>query len=160
MSQNLVSLVFTKDQQAAVLALIVQILQMMVGTITLEPDESRDLTHMGTGSDRFVRIVLVALRQNPDILPRNFDIDEAFRDLEALDNLAPVILAVQQLLTRLLDTRMALGSDLIVAANRGYGLMQANGNADGLEEALNEASYRYAKKRRKPKPENNDDGNK
>jgi len=25
---------------------------------------------------------------------------------------------------------------------------------------LNEASYRYAKKRRKPKPENNDDSNK
>lgn len=151
MSQNLVSMLITKEQQAAVLALIAQILQILAGTITLEPDERAALTKAGTSSDRFIRLILLALRQNPDIVPRNLDVDEAHRDLEALDALIPIIAAVQQLLTRLEDTRTALGSDLMVAANRGYALMQASGNAAGLEEVLNEASYRYAKKRRKPK---------
>ena len=151
MSQNLVSMVITRDQQSTVLALIAQILQVLAGTISLDPDDRRTLTSMGVGSDRFVRIVLRALQQNPDIVPRNLDVAEAVADLEALEMLLPILSALQQLVARVEDTRLALGSDLMISANRGYALMQANGSADGLEEALNEASYRYAKKRRKSK---------
>jgi hypothetical protein len=151
MSQNLVSMVITKEQQATVLSLIAQILQILAGTISLDADERRSLTSMGSGSDRFVRIVFRALQQNPDIVPRNLDLAEAAADLEALETLLPILSALQQVVARVEDTRLALGSDLMNMANRGYALMQANGSADGLEEALNEASYRYAKKRRKPK---------
>ena len=154
MSQNLVSIVLTKEQQSTVMALLLQVTEMLAGLVSLEPEDRRTLTKGGAGSDRFIRIVLMALRQNPDIVPRNLDVDEAHRDLEALDMLAPIVATVQQLLVRLEDTRMALGSDVMVAANRGYALMQANGNVDGLEEVLSEASYRYAKRRRKAKAEN------
>ena len=156
--QNLVSMVITKEQQTTVLALIAQILQILDKLLSLEPEERRYLTNMGVGSDRFVRIVYMSLRQNPGIVPPNFDVEEYGRDVESLDMLLPIAAALQQLLTRVEDTRTALGSDLIVAANRGYALMQANGNADGMEEALKEASYRYAKNRRKPKKD--DDGEK
>lgn len=156
MSQNLVSIVITKDERDSVLALIAQIIQVLAGLIPgLQPDERKALTSMGAGSDRFVRIVHMALQQNPDIVPRNLSVEEFTRDLEALDMLMPILSALQQLLTRVEDTRTALGSDLMVAANRGYALMQANGNYEGMEDALNEASYRYAKNRRKPKK---DDG--
>ena len=73
--------------------------------------------------------------------------------LRRLPDPLPIIGALQQLMARVEDTRTALGSDLMHAANRGYALMQANGSTDGLEEALNEASYRYAKRRRKAKAE-------
>lgn len=157
MSQNLISLLFTKDQQAAVLALLAQILQILSGTITLEPDERRGLTKAGAGSDHFIRIVYLALQQNPGIVPRNFDLAEVEADLAAHDLLLPILTMLQQVLARVEDTRTALGSDLMVAANRGYALLKANGSADGLEDVLNEASYRYAKKRRKPMPENDGD---
>ena len=100
-----------------------------------------------------MRIVHLALQQNPDIVPRNLSVEEFTRDLEAMDMLVPILAALQQLLTRVEDTKTALGSDLMVAANRGYALMQVNGNYEGMEEALKEASYRYAKNRRKPKKE-------
>ena len=151
MSQNLVSITITQEQQTTSLALVKQVSETLTGTVTLDPDERRALTLMGAGSDRFVRIVLLALQQNPDIVPRNLDVAEATADLAALDMILPIIATVQQLLARLEDTRTALGSDLMHVANRGYALMQANGSAGGLEEALNEASYRYAKRRRKPK---------
>ena len=154
MSQNLVSMLITKEQRDTVLALIVQIIQVLSGLIPgLQPDERKALTNMGAGSDRFVRIVHMALQQNPDIVPRNLSVEEFTRDLEALDMLMPILSALQQLVTRVEDTKTALGSDLMVAANRGYALMQVNGNYEGMEDALKEASYRYAKNRRKTKPE-------
>lgn len=154
MSQNLVSIVITKEHRDGVLALIAQIFQILSGLISgLQAEERRALINMGAGSDRFVRTVHMALQQNPDIVPRNLSVEEFTRDLEALDMLMPIIAALQQLLTRCEDTRTALGSDLMVSANRGYALMQANGNYEGMEDALKEASYRYAKNRRKSKPE-------
>jgi len=159
-SQNLVSLLITKDQQSALMALLVQFLQILQGLIDLEPEQRARLITKGAGSDRFVRIVILALQQNPDIVPRNLDVAEAQADLDALEMLEPIVTMLRQVLSRVEDTQMALGSDLMVFANKGYALMQANGSAAGLEDALNEASYRYAKKRRKPKAENDDNNSK
>ena len=74
MSQNLVSITITQEQQTTSLALVKQVSETLAGTVTLDPDERRALTLMGAGSDRFVRIVLLALQQNPDIVPRNLDV--------------------------------------------------------------------------------------
>lgn len=153
MTQNLISIRVSKEDQAKVLALIAQILQILGNLLSLDADERRSLITMGPLSDRFVRIIVLALEQNPDIVPRNLNVEEARADLESFDMLLPILAALQQLLTRVEDTRTALGSDLMVAANRGYALLQANGNNDGFEEILKEASYRYAKGRRKPKAE-------
>lgn len=152
MSQNLVSMVITKEQQLTVLALIAQILQILDGLISLDVDDRRSLINKGPGSDRFVRIILLALQQNPGVVPRNMDLTEAHADMDALDMLEPIVAALLQLTARVEDTKTALGSDLMVMANKGYALLQANGNVDGLEEVLNEASYRY-KRRRKSKSE-------
>jgi hypothetical protein len=153
MKQNLVSISVTQEQQAAVLALIAQIFEILADLLSIDADVRRGLTKKGVMSDHFVRLIVLALEQNPDIVPPNLNVAEAKAGLAAYDMLLPILTAVQQLLTRIQDTRTALGSDLMVAANKGYSLLQDNGNRDGFEEILKEASYRYAKNRRKPKPE-------
>ena len=89
------------------------------------------------------------MAQNPDILPRGIDINAALADLEAMDNLMVVLKAMQQLTGMIEDTVAALGSDAMVTANLGYGLMQSVGKAAGLEEVVKELSYRHGRTRKK-----------
>jgi hypothetical protein len=149
MQQDLVSIAVTKELQTAVLGLVAQINQQLPGLITLPAAERRGFTMMGPKSERYARGVLLTLQQNADIVPRSIDVGAAVADLEALDNLLPILKAVQQLAERLEDTTAALGSDVMVVANIGYGLMKSVGRSAGLDDILKELSYRHAKSRRK-----------
>ncbi|MUV12590.1 hypothetical protein [Noviluteimonas gilva] len=149
MQQDLVSMVVSKELQAQLLQLIQQIKDLLPDLISLESGQRRSHLMMGPGSDRYVRVSLTAMAQNPDILPRSIDINAALADLEAMDNLTVVLKAMQHLTGMIEDTVAALGSDAMVTANLGYGLMQTVGKAAGLEEVVKELSYRHARKRRK-----------
>ena len=77
------------------------------------------------------------------------DIDAALAGLEAMDNLLVILKAMQQLTELMEDTVAALGSDAMVAANIGYGMMRSVGKTAGLDEIVKELSYRHARPRRK-----------
>ncbi|UHQ20211.1 hypothetical protein LVB87_03345 [Lysobacter sp. KIS68-7] len=147
--QNLASLVVTKELQAQLLSLIQQFRQHLPGLIALEADERKALTMMGPKSEGFARLGLVQMRQNPDLMPRGLDMDGAFADLEARDNLIPVLQALQQLIEELDDTVAALGSDVMVVANLVYGILKSAGGGAGLDEAVREMSIRHKKSRKK-----------
>lgn len=109
---------------------------------------------MGAGSETYARLALESGKQNQQILPRGVDIEAAMQDLEALDNLRPVLKALQQLTEMLDDTVAALGSDVMFVANLVYSLLQSVGKAEGLDETLKELRARHARPRRKkPTPE-------
>ena len=149
MTQNLISLVITKEQAETALALIRQVNAVLNGLITLKPGQRRSLTMMGPKSERYARGVILSLQQNAAIVPASVDVAGAAQDLETMDNLTPVLKAWQQTLERLQDTIDALGSDVMVTANQGFQLMKALGKAQGLEEITKELSYRHAKPKRK-----------
>ncbi|KGQ17936.1 hypothetical protein LF41_1790 [Lysobacter dokdonensis DS-58] len=152
--QDLVSMVVTKEVQATVLGLIEQIRQQIPGRVSLSVDQRRSLQLMGPRSENYGRLCLVTIAQNLDLLPRGIDIDEAFADLEARDNLIPILKALQQLVEEIDDTIAALGSDVMVVANTSYGVMKAAGGNAALDEAVRELSMRHRKTRKKSeKPE-------
>ena len=148
MQQDLVSITVTKDVQNQVLVLIAQINHLLPGLISLPAGERRQFAMMGPKSERFARGVLVALQQNTDIVPRSIDLAAAVADLEAHDNLASITAALMQLTERVADTQAAAGSDAMVVANIGYGLMKSVGRAAGLDDVLEELRYRHRKTRR------------
>ncbi|MUV13487.1 hypothetical protein [Noviluteimonas gilva] len=152
--QNLASMTVTKETQATILALIAQIRQLLPGLLSLSVDQRRSLQLFGPASQNYGRLALVTIAQNLHLLPRGIDIDAAFADLEARDNLVPILTAVQQLVEELDDTIAALGSDVMVVANQSYGVMNAAGGDAGLDEALKELRLRHRKTRKKSeKPE-------
>lgn len=149
MSQNLVSLVVTDEQLAAVQAGLQQIEAALPGLIALENGERRGLMLMGPRSEPFARQTLRVLEQNPGIVPPSLDLAGARADLDALDKLTPVLERMQKLVARLDDTVAALGSDVMDLALEGYGQIKLSGGAHGLDELRRELGTRFAKTRRK-----------
>lgn len=154
MQQNLVSIAVSKALQTSLIQQVAHFKQQLPDLISLTNEERRSLTMMGPKSENFARLALVSMQQNPALIPRGIDLDAAFADLEARDNLIPVLKALQSLVEEIEDTVSALGSDVMVVANIGYGLMKSAGGGAGLDEAVRELSYRHRKRARKSeKPE-------
>ena len=154
MQQDLVSRVVTKELQAQVLQLIRQIHEKLPNLIALPVGERRSRPMLGAKSQKYTRVCLATLAQNPELIPRGIDIEAALADLEAMDNLMVVLQALQQLTELVEDTVAALGSDAMFVANLGYGLIKSVGKSSGLDEIVKELSYRHARPRRKkPTPE-------
>lgn len=150
MAQNIISIVISDEQGAALLAAVDQLEKQLADkTHELDADQRRELLKMGVRSETFVRQALAALDKNRQVVPPSLGLDEALADLRALDVLRPVLQRLEQLTERLRDTEMALGSDLMDTAVEGYGLLKLTGRNQGLDGLLKELGGRFARRSRK-----------
>ena len=127
--------------------------QRLAGLIGLTPDERRELTKMGDKSEAFCRQAVTTLAKHPHVLPRNFSLEDYRGDLEALDALRPLLTRLQRLYDRMVDSEMALGSDLMVSSLEGYAHLKVAGEGDGLDTLKEALGARFNRKRRQePEP--------
>jgi hypothetical protein len=153
MTQNRISLRLTGEDIVAAEDAITTLEQRLTGLIGLTPDERRELTKMGDKSEAFCRQAVITLGKHPDVLPRNFDVDEYRADLAALDTLRPLLVRLQRVYDRMVDSEMALGSDLMVASLEGYAHLKVAGRGDGLDTLKEALGARFNRKRRQePEP--------
>ena len=152
MSQNLISLTLSDEQQSAAAAALTALEAAFAGLMSLDGDERRSLLRMGPKSEVFCRQTLSVLAQNPQIVPPSLNLVEAHADLLALDRLRPLLDRLQRLAERGQDTEAALGSDVMDLALEGYGLLKVSGRNQGLEGLRKELSSRFAKSRRASVP--------
>lgn len=153
MTQNRISLRLADEDVVAVEDAIATLEQRLTGLIGLTPDERRELTKMGDKSEAFCRQAVITLGKHPDVLPRNFDVDEYRADLAALDALRPLLARLQRVYDRMVDSEMALGSDLMVASLEGYAHLKVAGRGDGLDTLKDALGARFNRKRRQePEP--------
>lgn len=150
MPQDLVSIELTDAQIADAQAGLTQAETALADLIALPPDESRGFTFMGTRSEPFCRQTLRVLGQNPQIVPPSLNLAGAQADLDALDKLRPLQERLRKLLTRVDDTLMALGSDVMATALEGYGQLRLSGDAYGLDDLRREVGARFNPRRRPP----------
>ena len=154
MSQNIVSISLSGDDITAIRSMLAGLEEKLKAMVELTADQRVSLLRMGARSEAFVRHTLDTLEQDPDILPRSFDLEEMQRDLKALDDLRPIFSRLRQLGGRAADTERALGSDLYSAALAAYRFAKA---ADGsaVADALREhGAERFASTgKRSPAPE-------
>lgn len=138
MPQNLVSLRLSAETLAAVEQAIGALEAFSKPMRTLTADEIRALAKMGDKSAEFCRQTAMVLEQNQNIIPPSFDLTKMQGDLVAIESLDRQILRLKEILAKMEDTRIALGSDIMSAASDGYVLMQMFGKAEGLS-ALQQA---------------------
>lgn len=150
MAQNLISLSYSAEQIAAIEQTIATLESQLSGLISLDADERKRLTRMGSKSQEFCRETLVALRNNPQIVPPSLSVAEAQADLAAMDALRPIVHRLQQLAERAQDTDVALGSDVMDFALEGYALLKVSGRSQGLEALRKALSARFARASRTP----------
>ncbi len=146
MSQNLVDLTPTPQSLASIDDALATLTNELSGLIGLTDKQRRGLPKMGDQSEAFCRTAATVFAQYPDVLPRNFAIDEFQRDLATFDALRPRLLQLERLYQRVKDTQMALGSDLMTAAMEGYAVLKVAGKGEGLDEARRALGARFAKR--------------
>ena len=66
--------------------------------IDLKPDERQAMLKFGEKNRSFVGKAAIVAEQNPDILPRNFNLDDMKADASLIEDLYPLITAVTNLL--------------------------------------------------------------
>lgn len=143
MSQNLIDFELAPEVLIEIdgaIGTLEQHLSMLIG---LPPGFRR--IRMGDGSEAFCRQAVVAFIENPDVLPRNFDLEAYKRDLVTLDALRPRLSRIARLHERMEDTETALGSDLMANSLEGYAVLKVAGKGAGLDGLRAMLSARFAR---------------
>ena len=119
--------------------------------VDLSAEERKALPKMGDKSRAFVSKALEVATQNPDFLPRSFDLDEMRKDVQLFEALFPLLMALTQLQELVDDTCLAVGSEAYASALQVYNYAKASGQGSGLDSVIGEMGQRFVKKPRKPK---------
>jgi hypothetical protein len=114
-------------------------------------EERKSLNKMGDRSQAFVTKALEVAKQNPDILPRSFDLEEMRLDVELFEAMYAIVAAFAQLEGMLDDTYKLVGSEAYTAALKVYNYAKASGDEAGLAPAIAELGQRFARKQAKEK---------
>ena len=146
MPDNRVSAELSEADQQAVLSAINTIREKLPFLIDLSPEDRKALPRLGDKSRGFVSQALEVASQNTDILPRSFDVEEMRKDVELLNALSPVMLALAQLNELVDDTFMEVGSEAYTAALAVYQYTRAAGKGAALDNALDALGQRFARK--------------
>ena len=120
--------------------------------VDLSSDDRKALPKMGDKSRAFVSIALEVAVQNPEFLPRSFDLEEMRKDVQLFEALYPVLRSLTQL-QLVDDTTLAVGSEAYAAALQVYNYAKASGQGAGLDAVVVEMGRRFARKAGKAKSE-------
>jgi hypothetical protein len=129
-----------------VLAAIRTIRDKLPFLLDLTPEERRSLPRMGDKSRAFVTQALTVAEQNADILPRSFDTAEMRKDVELMQALEPILLAVAQLHELIDDSFVEVSSEAYAAALAVYQYAKASGRGAALDSLLDTLGQRFARK--------------
>jgi hypothetical protein len=140
----------SKDQEDVMKA-VAMIKAKLPFLVDLNAEERKALPKMGDKSRVFVSKALEIATQNPDFLPRSFDLEELRRDVQLFEALYPLLLSLTQLQELLDDTCLAVGSEAYAAALQVYNYAKASGNGGGMDAVIGEMGQRFARKPRKAK---------
>jgi len=133
MSNNLISLSLTNDQIAAIDGTLGQLENQLQGLISLSIEARHRATKMGPKSEAFCRQTINALNLYPQIAPPSIGVARANANVSLLDQLRPILQRLHHLSERSADTELAIGSDIMVAALKGYRAIKTFGRGEGLE---------------------------
>lgn len=153
MGQNIVDVIFDEATLADIDGALATLDARLIGLVSLDPVKRRRLHKMGDKSEAFCRLAVDVLTGNPQILPGNFDLGALQRDVAALDALRARMVRVQRLYQRMLDTEMALGSDIMSNSVEGYAILKVAGKSAGLDGLRKQLAVRFKNKRSKGDPE-------
>ena len=154
MADNKISANFSATDRLAVMDAIATIRQKLPFLIDLTTEDRRTIVKMGDKSRAFVSKALEVATQNPEFLPRSFNLEEMRQDLALYEALYPILLGLTQLQELVDDTCMAAGSEAYASALAVYGYAKARGDVTGLDAVINEMGRRFTSRSKKKQPEN------
>ncbi|MBD2346135.1 hypothetical protein [Anabaena subtropica] len=153
MANNRASTKLSPADKEAVMNAIATIKEKLPFLIDLSTEERKSLPKLGDKSRAFVTKALEIATQNPDFLPRSFDLDEMRQDIELFEALYPILLSLTQLQELVDDTSVAVGSEAYAASLMVYNYAKASGRGAGLDSMIDDLGRRFARKSKKIQPQ-------
>lgn len=146
-----ISAALTQSDRDAVMDAVATIKAKLPFLVDLSAEERKALPKMGDKSRAFVSKALEVATQNPDFLPRSFNLEELRKDVQLFEAIYPIMVALMQLSELVDDTSLAVGSEAYAAALQVYAYAKASGNVGGMDAVVGEMGQRFARKPRKVK---------
>lgn len=148
--QNLMTLKLSPEQLEEIDRALQLLEQQLQGLRALDHASKSRIRRLGNRTDTFCRNTLEMLADNPALVPPSLDVADALGDLNAREQLRPRLARLSKLLERGNDTMVALGSDAMIAAVKGYGLLKLMGQNEGLQSKRKELASQLKRTRRAP----------
>jgi hypothetical protein len=148
--ENRISATLAIEDRDAILAAIQTIKTRMPFLLALSTDTLKGMPRMGDQGRAFVAKVVEVANQNPDFLPRSFDVEEMRKDLALFEAMQPIRLALSQLVELVDGTTSVAGSEAYASALAVYQYAKANGKTMGLEGAVDDMARRFGRKVKSP----------
>ena len=147
MSYTNISAGLTPAQIAAINTAIASIKTNVNFLINLTKDERKTLSKMGDDGFSYVTKALDYAQNNTTILPQNFVLAEAQKDLKLANDLRPILQQVAQLAEGLDDTIMAAGIEAKDFADKFYEIakIQNKINTPGMDIIVDDLGVFYEK---------------
>ena len=148
---NEISVVINDEAMTNIKAGIKLISDNLPKLITLSPEQRQALPKMGDKTISFVSKSLEYAKQNPDIVPKYFNIDELAKDVELVNALFQVSASMEKLVEGIDDTMLLAGSEAYTASLVFYSALKAALEAGqiGLKNIYEDLSARFPAKNTK-----------
>lgn len=149
MTSNRVSATLTPTDRQAIMSAIDTIKQAMPFLVHLTKEERKTLPKVGDRSRGFMLNCLDAAQQHSDCLPRSFDVAEMQKDIQLMEDLYPVLMALNELQSLVDDTYFAAHSEAYVASLKVYDAVKAHDDLPGLKIVVEQLKQQFARRNKK-----------
>ena len=155
MANNHINATLSAEDQAAVMEAITTLRDKLPFLITLTPQERKSLVKVGDEGWGFINKTLEVGTQNPEFLPRSFDISQMRNEVELLTVLQSITIALTQVQDLLNDSIQGLRSQTYRDALTIYRYGKDAQSDAALSTLMRELGRRFARSSRQALPETN-----
>jgi hypothetical protein len=134
-----------------ILHLLTQVREILPFLQDLTAEERQSMAGMGSSNRAFAGKVLEVTSQNPDFLPRSFNVEQLRADLETFDRLSSIVMALTQLCNLTDATAIAIGTRAYEQSLLAYRHAKASGQGASLDGMMVGMKQRFTKKSKKKK---------
>ncbi len=150
MAENKISAVVTNEDHQLIMTSIQAVREKLPFLVDLSPEDRQKVLKLSDKSVGFVNQAAELATQNPDFLPRSFDIDEMKKDVDVYHQLQAYHQALTQVLELVDDTLMQVGSEAYSSALAVYHYAKTSRvPVEGLDNAVDELGKLFARKTKK-----------
>jgi len=146
MSDDIVNATLSEANKTALTGAMDTLYSQLPWLIDLTPAGRKTMLKMGDKSRAFVEKAGIVAANNPDIMPRAFDLEGYQHDVTLFADLSKFRGALGQLLEKVDDTLMQVGSEAYAGSLLVYQMAQTMGVGEGLDESLDDMGKRFARK--------------
>ena len=149
MIPNRVSATLSTTDKATIMDAIEALKTVMPFLMSFTSEERKALPKTGDRSRGFILNALEVAQHYSDCLPRSFNIEEMQKDVKLMEDLHPVLMAINQLQSVVNDTYIAANCEAYTAALKVYDCAKAHETMPGMETVVEQLKQQFARRNKK-----------